>query len=157
MSTFSSSSGSRARISQHAKLLPSTMNSLAILEQTHLSAEPSTQIADFDKIAFWWRFGPNTEVRTVYFPALLPSETREAVERLKGLVLTMGIDIDGSKAYLSPHNGVPTCGWAEGSQTWMNQDTVACLWCHYWKDLEAEEKFKMTETRPPRDGEEARF
>ncbi|KAI0514791.1 hypothetical protein F5B22DRAFT_609643 [Xylaria bambusicola] len=118
------------------------------------STEPSTHIVDFDKIAFWWRFGPNTEIRTVYFPALIPSKTRDAVTRLKGLVLTMGIGIDGSKAHFSPYNGVPTCGWAEGSQIWMNQDTVACLWCHYWKDREVEEKFKLTETRPPRDGEE---
>ncbi|KAI1169770.1 hypothetical protein F4777DRAFT_584590 [Nemania sp. FL0916] len=112
-------------------------------------------IVDFD-VAFWWRFGRNSanvEIRTVYFPALLPSDAREAVKRLKGLVLTMGLGIDGSQAHRSPYNGVPCCGWAEGSRTWMGQDAVVCLWCHYWKNREAEERFKTKEMRPPRDGE----
>ncbi|KAI0425862.1 hypothetical protein F5Y09DRAFT_346291 [Xylaria sp. FL1042] len=126
---------------------------LTNLKADSASTEPAAQIVDFDKIAFWWRFGPNTELRTVYFPAHLPLEAREAVKKLKGLVLTMGVGIDSSKAHLSPYRGVPTCGWVEGLQAWVNQDAVACLWCHYWKDREAEEKFKTTEMRPPKDGE----
>ncbi|RWA05115.1 hypothetical protein EKO27_g9990 [Xylaria grammica] len=118
------------------------------------SPELATQIIDFDRIAFWWRFGPNTELRTVYFPALLSVEARETVKSLKGLVLTMGVGIDGSKAHLSPYRGVPTCGWVDGLQSWMDQETISCVWCHYWKDQRAEEKFKTTETRPPKDGEE---
>jgi hypothetical protein len=117
------------------------------------SSEPATQIVDFGKTAFWWRFGPNTELRTVYFPALLPAESREAVKALKGLVLTMGLGIDGSKAHLSPYRGVPTCGWVEDLLTWKDQDVSACIWCHYWKDQAAEERFKTTEKRPPKDGE----
>ncbi|KAF2963215.1 hypothetical protein GQX73_g10361 [Xylaria multiplex] len=126
---------------------------LASLTTAFTSAEPITQVVDFDRVTFWWRFGPNTEIRTVYFPAHLPSQIREGVRSLRGLVLTMGVGIDGSKAHLSPYRGVPTCGWAEGLQIWRSQDTVACLWCHYWKDREAEEKFKTTEMRPPKDGE----
>jgi hypothetical protein len=120
------------------------------------TTEPATQIVDFGKIAFWWRFGPNTELRTVYFPAPLPPEACEAVTNLKGLVLTMGLGIDGSKAHLSPYRGVPTCGWVEGLRAWKDQDTVACVWCQYWKDHAAEEKFKATERRPPKDGAEKR-
>ncbi|KAI0975970.1 hypothetical protein F4678DRAFT_288055 [Xylaria arbuscula] len=131
---------------QHHELLTNLKEELS-------SAEPSTRIVDFDKIAFWWRFGPNTELRTVYFPASLPLEKREAVKSLTGLVSTMGVGIDGRTAHLSPYRGVPTCGWVEGLLTWENQDTVACLWCHYWRDHEAEEKFKIMETRPPKDGE----
>lgn len=116
------------------------------------STEPSTQIFDFDRIPFWWRFGPGVEIRTVYFSAPLPSETRKAVKCLKGLVLSMACGIDGTMAHLCPYRGVPECGWAEDSQTWMNQDTVACLWIHYWKNREAEDKFKAAETRPPPDG-----
>ncbi|KAI1418827.1 hypothetical protein F5Y12DRAFT_436628 [Xylaria sp. FL1777] len=130
---------------------------LTALQGDSSSAEPATQIVDFDKIGFWWRFGPNTELRTVYFPALLSLERREAVKSLRGLVLTMGIGIGSSKAHLSPYRGVPTCGWVEDLQLWTNQVTVACLWCHYWKDREAEEKFKTTETLPPKDGETNRL
>ncbi|KAI3318479.1 hypothetical protein HD806DRAFT_511758 [Xylariaceae sp. AK1471] len=117
------------------------------------STELATQNVNFGKTAFWWRFGPNTELRAVYFPASLLPETREMVKNLKGLVLTMGLGIDGSKAHLSPYRGVPTCGWTEDLQTWKDQDVFACIWCHYWKDHAAEEKFKTTEKRPPRDGE----
>ncbi|KAI0452899.1 hypothetical protein F5B21DRAFT_481521 [Xylaria acuta] len=126
---------------------------LTNLKADSSSIDPATQIVDFGKIAFWWRFGPNTELRTVYFPASLPLEVRDAVKTLRGLVLTMGLGIDGSKAHLSPYRGVPTCGWADGSKIWMSQDTISCVWCHYWKDRGAEEKFKTTETRPPKDGE----
>ncbi|KAI8623017.1 hypothetical protein F5Y19DRAFT_405703 [Xylariaceae sp. FL1651] len=118
------------------------------------SVEPATQIIDFDKVAFWWRFGPNTELRTVYFSAALSPEARESVKKLKGLVLTMGVGIDGSKAHLSPYRGAPTCGWVEDLQTWKDQDAIACVWCHYWKDQAAEEKYKTTEKRPPMDGME---
>ncbi|KAJ8106244.1 hypothetical protein ONZ43_g7130 [Nemania bipapillata] len=115
--------------------------------------EPTVQIVDFDKIAFWWRFGPNTELRTVYFPASISSEARMAVKGLKGLVLTMGLGIDGSKAHLSPYRGVPTCGWVEALDTSKNQEVTSCIWCHYWKDGTAEEAFKTKEMRPPKDGE----
>ncbi|KAI0856674.1 hypothetical protein F4860DRAFT_396784 [Xylaria cubensis] len=132
---------------QHRQLLSN-------LKADSSSANSVTQIVDFDKIAFWWRFGPNTELRTVYFPPSLPIESREAVKSLRGLVLTMGLGIDGSKAHLSPYRGVPTCGWTEGTKIWMNQDTISCIWCHYWKDREAERKFKTTETRLPKDMDE---
>ncbi|KAI1295158.1 hypothetical protein F5Y03DRAFT_371960 [Xylaria venustula] len=135
---------------QHQELLTNLKEGIS-------SAEPSTRIVDFAKIAFWWRFGPNTELRTVYFPASLPLETREAVKTLKGLVSTMGGGIDGRTAHMSPYRGVPTCGWVEGLLTWENQNTVACLWCHYWKNHEAEENFKTTETRPPKDGESSQI
>ncbi len=115
--------------------------------------EPVTQAIDFGKIAFWWRLGPNTELRTVYFPASVSSQSREAVSSLQGLVTSMGFGIDGSGAHLSPYTGVPTCGWIDGPQNWDGQDAAACLWCQYWTNREAEEKFKTTHRRPPKDGE----
>ncbi|KAJ3577380.1 hypothetical protein NPX13_g3187 [Xylaria arbuscula] len=118
------------------------------------SVELSTQVVDFDRIPFWWRFTPNTEIRTVYFPAPLPSETREEMKKNKGLVLTTSYGIDGSMAHLSPYNGVPECGWAENVRKWKDRDTVACLWIHYWKSREDEDRFKTTERRPPLDGDD---
>ena len=134
-----------------------------------------TRKVDFGKEAFWWRFGPNTEVRTVYFPREgngEQSHVREAVVGLKGLVLTMGLGIDGRRAHLSPYRGVPACGWVIGEEeekghgddgsrasefvTWEGRQASACLWIHYWKDREAEQRFKTTEKRPPPDGESHR-
>ncbi|KAI1359403.1 hypothetical protein F5Y08DRAFT_319703 [Xylaria arbuscula] len=118
------------------------------------SVELSTQVVDFDRIPFWWRFTLNTEIRTVYFPAPLPLETREEMKKNKGLVLTTSYGIDGRMAHLSPYNGVPECGWAENVRKWKNQNTVACLWIHYWKSREDEQRFKTTERRPPLDGDD---
>ncbi|KAI1127096.1 hypothetical protein F5Y10DRAFT_243411 [Nemania abortiva] len=68
--------------------------------------EPTTQVVDFNRIAFWRRFRPKTEIRTVYSPADLPPQMREAVGSLHGLVLTMSVGIDGSKAHLTPYRGL---------------------------------------------------
>ncbi|KAI1759860.1 hypothetical protein GGR53DRAFT_512197 [Hypoxylon sp. FL1150] len=88
-------------------------------KQSSSDLAAATQTVDFGKVAYWWRLGVNTEFRIVYFPAAAASSrTRDAVTRLKGLVLTMGLGIDGSRAHLSPYRGVPTCGWVEGIQTW---------------------------------------
>ncbi|RYP57838.1 hypothetical protein DL769_009246 [Monosporascus sp. CRB-8-3] len=136
----------------------------------------TTRKVDFGNMPFWWRFGPNTEVRTVYFPSAAGNEqrqkeTREAVGRLKGLVLSMGLGIDGRMAHLSPYRGVPECGWVtneeveggkaeekDGESTagvvaWEGREASACLWIHYWKNKKAEQTFKTTERRPPPDGE----
>ncbi|KAH9885195.1 hypothetical protein F4778DRAFT_761463 [Xylariomycetidae sp. FL2044] len=117
------------------------------------ASEPTTQTIDFGRVGFWWRFGSNIEVRTVFFPGTVSAQTREDVSRMKGLVLTAGMGIDGRYAHLSPYRGVPTCGWVDGFETWQERDAAACVWCHYWKDKEAEENFKKTERRIPPDGE----
>ncbi|KAI2635629.1 hypothetical protein GGS26DRAFT_589298 [Hypomontagnella submonticulosa] len=127
-----------------------------LAKQSSSDLAATTKIIDFGKVAYWWRLGVNTEFRTVYFPAPTSSQTRDAVTSLKGLVLTMGMGIDGSKAHMSPYRGVPTCGWIEGTQTWGNQDVSACIWCHVWKDKVSEETFKTTERRVPQDGESFR-
>ncbi|KAH9997674.1 hypothetical protein F4779DRAFT_170600 [Xylariaceae sp. FL0662B] len=120
------------------------------------SSQPQTQVIDFGKIGFWWRLGPNTEVMTVHFPDSVSPQTRDEVSKLRGLVLSMGPGIDGRNAHLSPYKGVPACGWIVDSQSWDGKGTLACMWCHYWKDKEAEEKFKATEKRPPKNGESYR-
>lgn len=127
-----------------------------LAKQSSSDLAATTKIIDFGKVAYWWRLGVNTEFRTVYFPVATSSQTRDAVTSLKGLVLTMGMGIDGSKAHMSPYSGFPTCGWIEGTQTWGNQDVSACTWCHVWKHKVSEETFKTTERRVPQDGESYR-
>ncbi|KAI1372058.1 hypothetical protein F4677DRAFT_433364 [Hypoxylon crocopeplum] len=127
--------------------------------KTPSTAEPETQLIDFGKIAFWWRFRGfgrknRIQIRTVYFPSTISQQTRETVKGLKGLVLTVAYGIDGRSAHLCPYDGVPVCGWIDNSQNWNGQQASACVWCHYWKSEEAEEKFKTTERRFPADGED---
>ncbi|KAI0479325.1 hypothetical protein GGR56DRAFT_673253 [Xylariaceae sp. FL0804] len=117
---------------------------------------PTATAIDFNKIAFWWRWTPNTELRTVYFPAPVLAETRRAVDAIRPLVLSMGRGIGGSQAHLCPYNGVPTHGWGEDILMSEGREAVACTWIHYWKDESAEEKYKTTERRPPKDGESNR-
>ncbi|KAI1775376.1 hypothetical protein F4818DRAFT_47660 [Hypoxylon cercidicola] len=122
-------------------------------KQSSSDLAATTQTIDFGKIAYWWRLPGYTEFRTVYFPATTSLQTRDAISRMKGLVLTMGLGIDGSKAYRSPYRGLPSCGWIEGMQTWENRDVSACVWCHHWKNKVTEKTFKTTERRAPKDGE----
>ncbi|PHH91608.1 hypothetical protein CDD83_11012 [Cordyceps sp. RAO-2017] len=120
------------------------------------ATEPETFVVDFGRVAFWWRFGPNTEIRTVYFPSSLSPQARKAAGDLRGLVLNMGLGINGRLGNRAPYRGVPTCGWVDGTTTWNGKDALACLWCHYWASKEAEKNFKTTERRVPKDGESHR-
>ncbi|KAH7121869.1 hypothetical protein B0J13DRAFT_159322 [Dactylonectria estremocensis] len=113
------------------------------------TTEPTTQMVNFGKLAFAWHFGLSTEVRTVYFPLTMSVQQREAVGNLSGLVLSMTPGIGASSSHL-PYNGVPVAGWVEGAQKWNGNNLLACVWCHYWADKEAEERFKNEERRPPR-------
>ena len=136
--------------------------------------------ADFGRIPFWCHFGPNTEVRTAYFPPARTGEEkqhdelREAVMKIKTLVLGMTFGIDGSMTHLCPYRGVPACGWVveeltgdqlqkeimedngsratSGLPMWEGQQASACMWTHYWKNKEAEQSYKTTERRLPENG-----
>ncbi|KAF7551871.1 hypothetical protein G7Z17_g4718 [Cylindrodendrum hubeiense] len=120
------------------------------------ATEPETQTVDFGTVAFSWRFGSNTEIRTVYFPMSISPQEREAVGKVKGLVLSMTPGVNASGPHRAPYTGVPAKGWVNGTQSWNGDDAAACVWCHYWKDKEAEERFKREETRPPRNKESPR-
>ncbi|KAH7141657.1 hypothetical protein EDB81DRAFT_52593 [Dactylonectria macrodidyma] len=120
------------------------------------ATEPKTQMVDFSNVAFSWRFGSNTDIRTVYFPASISSQEREAVGKTKGLVLTMTPGLGASGSHQAPYKGVPTIGWVDGTENWDGNDAVACVWCHYWKDKDAEQQFKNNERRPPRIAESHR-
>ncbi|KAI1396974.1 hypothetical protein F4819DRAFT_473510 [Hypoxylon fuscum] len=133
---------------QHVELLANL--------KTHSASEPITQIIDFDNVGFCWRYTQfghqrRVEIRTVYFPPTISSQTREAVKRLKGLEVTVAHGIDGRRyAHLCPYDGTPVCGWIYHAQPWNEQDVSACVWSHCWVNEEMERKFKTTERRFPK-------
>ncbi|KAI0470528.1 hypothetical protein GGR56DRAFT_659202 [Xylariaceae sp. FL0804] len=136
-----------------------------------LGAQAHATDVDFGLVAFWWRWTPGTELRTVRFPAPVAPATRRAVDALRPLVLAMGLGIDGSGARDSPYASTPARGWAvddedefhdefhdgeeeeNREEAKQNKKTRACLWIHYWKDAAAEARYKSSEWRPPADGE----
>ncbi|KAH7121437.1 hypothetical protein EDB81DRAFT_813950 [Dactylonectria macrodidyma] len=119
------------------------------------ATEPKTQLVNFGKLAFSWHFGLGTEIRTVYFPTSMSVQQREAVGNINGFVLSMTPGI-GASSSDRPYNGVPVAGWVEGTQKWNGDDVWVCLWCHYWTDKEAEQRFKNDERRPPRGADPVR-
>ncbi|KAI1390199.1 uncharacterized protein F4822DRAFT_228522 [Hypoxylon trugodes] len=124
------------------------MNNLTALS----SSKPQTQAINFGKIAYYWHLVPYMEIKTVYFPSSVSTQTREQVSGIKGLVLSMP-SFGRQFAHLSPHRGLPCSGWIDDPRIWEGQDTLACIWCHYWKDKETEHDFKTKERRPPKNGE----
>ncbi|KAH7207827.1 uncharacterized protein BKA55DRAFT_586587 [Fusarium redolens] len=120
---------------------------------SHSDMPVVTEIIDFSRDYVTIALSSHTELKTVYFPASVLSETRSAVwDSVRHLGTTVSYGKKFQHRY--PYISTPSLGWIEGSVKWEGQDAVACVWVHKWKNQEAEEKFKTTERYPhTKDGE----
>jgi hypothetical protein len=105
-----------------------------------------TQVIGFSRTYITIGLSSHTELKTVYLPASISSETREAVQDSVHRLRTTAAYGKGLR-HLSPYVSKPSLGWVEGSLEWEGQDAVACVWVHEWKNKEAEERFKTTDIR----------
>ncbi|KAI8711267.1 hypothetical protein NCS52_01502600 [Fusarium sp. LHS14.1] len=109
---------------------------------THSNDTPVMQVVDFNRDYPTRALSSHTEIRTVYFPASISPETREALPNVQGLVTTAAYG--PSLQHLSPYVLRPIFGWIEAAEKWEGEDVVACVWIHTWKSQRTEDKFKTT-------------
>lgn len=109
------------------------------------SSQPPTEfVIDFGPYIWWPPLGPNTELRIIYFPKSISQEIYEAVREVKQMRSLMAHRTDNSDAIFRSH---AINGWLNGARMWNGEETLACLWAHFWASKEREENFKKTGKR----------
>jgi hypothetical protein len=113
-----------------------------------METEPQTNFIFMHDTGSWMNMeGPNTEIRTVYFPKSISREKQGEINRITPLKLSVGFGMDGRSQWFYPYRRLPNPGWVRDTQKWKGEDASACIWVHYWKSKEGEDKLKSTERR----------